>query len=299
MAKRNRKTRFGESLLRNQHSYLFYRTVLTELCLSQFEWVGLPDSVDPRFLELKLFENGSAVYFQDDVMGDLAMAVMPRGALGYNGVPLERTAWSGYNGYSKDLDDTDSVIIFNNMVHTNSVLTCEIFARRLWDYDRIIDVNVNAQKTPILILAAENEKLTLQNVYKEYDGNAPVIFGSDNFNMNAIKAISTGAPYVGDKIYSLKTQIWNEALTFLGISNLTVTKREQVNRDEVYRAMGGTYGCRYSRLVPREQACERINRMFGLNVSVRVREESQEMYVDDPDEGLGSDDDGSAAGGDV
>ena len=85
--------------------------------------------------------------------------------------------------------------------------------------------------------------------------------------------MSTQAPYVADKLYTLKTQIWNEALTYLGISNINITKKERLITDEVQRNQGGTLASRLSRLNARKRACEEINEMFGLNISVDYNEE--------------------------
>ena len=86
-----------------------------------------------------------------------------------------------------------------------------------------------------------------------------------------MQALKTDAPYVSDKLYQLKTQIWNEALTYLGISNLSIQKKERLITDEAIRSQGGTIASRYSRLEARRKACEEINDMFGLNVSVDYR----------------------------
>ena len=115
--------------------------------------------------------------------------------------------------------------------------------------------------------------MTLKNLYKEYSGNAPVIFGDKNLDINALKVIKTDAPYVADKIYQLKTQIWNEALTYLGISNLNIQKKERLISDEAIRSQGGTIASRYSRLESRREACEKINEMFGLDIRVSFRED--------------------------
>ena len=146
------------------------------------------------------------------------------------------------------------------------------YARRLYDLDRTIDVNARVQKTPIFVRATEEQRLTMLNVYKEFDGNAPAVFSDKNLDLQNMQVLDLGAPFVGDKLYQLKTQIWNEALTYLGISNLTIQKKERVNTDEVTRSMGGTIASRYSRLEARRQACEEINKMFGLDISVDFRE---------------------------
>jgi hypothetical protein len=270
-----RKTNFEESLSMNNYTYMQYAYRLMELSISMFEWKNLPEGVDERFLEMVLFTDGHAVFFKDDELGDyLALQCLINGKLNVYRIPINRRAFA-VNGYQKQLTDKDSVIIFNNMLHTNSWLDVKMFAKRLYNLDRIIDVNTNAQKTPILIKGNEQQRLTLTNLYKEYDGNAPVIFADKSLDMNALQVMSTQAPYVADKIYQLKTQIWNEALTYLGISNVSFQKRERMVSDEVTRSQGGTVASRYSRLNARRQACEQINKMFGLNIECNFREDYQ------------------------
>lgn len=265
---------FWESAKLNNYSFKQYYNRLTELSVSMFEWKNVPDTIDIRFLELALFGDGLAVFFYDDVLGYLALRCAIGGQMNVYRIPTKRRAYAA-NGYNKNLDESNSVIIFNNYLHTNSMLDVELFAKRLYNLDRAIDVNANAQKTPILVQCDENQRLTLKNVYMKYDGNEPVIFGDKNLNPNSIKVLQTGAPYVADKLYQLKTQIWNEALTYLGISNINVTKKERLITDEVTRNQGGTMASRYSRLEARRQACDEINRKFGLNISCDYREDTR------------------------
>lgn len=274
MAKRDK--RFWESATLNNATFRQYYNRLTELSVSMFEWKNLPETVDPRFLELTLFADGQAVFFKDEVMGYLALQNVLGGDFDVYRIPKTRKAYAS-NGYNRPLSDKDSVIIFNNYLHTNSKLDVEMFARRLWNLDRAIDVNANAQKTPILIQCDETQRLTVLNLYKKFDGNEPVIFGDKNLNPNSIKVLKTDAPYVCDKLYQLKTQIWNEALTYLGISNINITKKERLITDEVTRNQGGTIASRYSRLEARREACLAINKMFGLDIWCDYREDYQAL----------------------
>lgn len=272
---------FDDSAILNNLTYLQYINRLTELAICMFEWKNLPASVDQRYLELHLFETGCMVYFDDDILGNLCLDCIVNGRLGVYGDPILRRAYSGYNNYQKLLKESNSVIIWNNYLHTNSILDVKMFAKRLYNIDRIIDVNANAQKTPVLVQGTEKQRLTLLNLYKEFDGNAPFIFGDKNLDLSALKSIQTGAPYVCDKLYQLKTQIWNEALTYLGISNINIQKKERLITDEVTRNQGGTIASRYSRLESRRQAVKKINDMFGTNIEVNYREDFQEIDNND------------------
>lgn len=280
-----KKTLFDESLEYNQRVYGFYMDRLAELSVSSFEWINLPASIDPRFLEMVLFTNGSVVFFKDEdlqletglaktqTQGGtfLALPVAMNGRWNVYNVPTRRRAYAS-NGYNRELTENDSVIIFNNMIRTNSEQVCKKYAKQLYELDRTIEVNCKAQKTPVLIQCDEPQRLTMLNLYKEYDGNQPYIFGYKNLDLNAIKVLKTDAPLVAPALYDLKTKIWNEALTYLGISNMSYQKKERLLTDEVDRTQGGTVASRYSRLNTRKEACKKINEMFGLNIDVKFKD---------------------------
>lgn len=268
---------FDESALLNNVTYMQYFNRLTELAISMFEWKNLPPTVDPRYMELHLFQNGCMVYFNDEVIGNLCLDCLPNGSFDVYGNPVDRRAYSSYNNYQKNLTEDNSVIIWNNYLRSNSITDIQMYSKRLYLLDRVIDINANAQKTPVLVQGTEKQRLTLLNLYKEFDGNSPFIFGDKNLDLNALKCLNTGAPYVADKIYQLKTQIWNEALTYLGISNINIQKKERLITDEVTRNQGGTIASRYSRLQARREAVDKINSMFGTDIMVNYREDSQEI----------------------
>lgn len=254
----------------NNKTYIDYYNRLMELALNVFEWENLPPSVDERFLELTLYEMGYCLYFNDEIIGNLALTCTIGGQLDVYRIPVLRRAYA-VNGYNKMCSTKDSVLIFNNYLHTPTQLTIELFARRLYEIERAIDVNVKAQKTPTLILSSEQQRLTMQNLYMQYDGNEPFIFGDKNMDIESIKSLKTDAPFVADKLEILKHQIWNEALTFCGIENSNQDKKERLVSDEV----GGNYGNieaqRNVMLNVRKQACKKINAMFGTNIDVHFR----------------------------
>lgn len=268
MASRHKDLQFVESSQKNRVTYQYYLELLKEIAVSRFIWDGLPDTVDPRFLEMSLLTDGQAIFFNDEDIGHLALKTMTSGQFDLYGVPIDRTAYAS-NGYQKSLKKENSVIIYNNMLRTPTMMQIEMFAGRLTELDRVIDVNIRAQKTPIVLICDEKQRLTLKNLYKEYDGNAPFIFGDKNLDLKQVTSINTGAPYVADKIYQQKTNIWNEFLTYIGVPNLRETKKERLIQDEVARSLGGTIAARNSALNARQQAADEINRMFNIDISVK------------------------------
>ena len=265
---------FWESATMNNATFMQYYRRLVEISISQFEWLGFPETVDTRYLELALFAEGKAVFFKDDVMGYLGLQCLVQGDLSVYRIPKKRRAIS-VNGYQKDLNEKNSVLIYNNFLRTNSMLDVEMYAKRLYNIDRTIDVNVNAQKTPVLITCSEDERMTMKNAYMKYEGNEPVIYGDKNLNPANLKVFNTGAPYVANNLYELRTKIWNEAMTFQGIANVGDEKKERMITEEVQTSQGAVLAYRYSRLEPRKQAARQINAMFpelGGKVDCRYRE---------------------------
>ena len=277
---KNYDSKFWESALVNNRTFNAWYNRLKEIAITCFTWENLPDTIDKRFLELCLFERGMCLFFKDeDLDGYLALNTTIGGKLNVYNIPVERRAYAT-NGYNRDMTEQDSVLIWNNYIHTNSVDDILMFAWRLTNIDRTIDVNVNAQKTPVLIKTTENQRLTVQNVYMKYEGNQPVIVGDKTLDDNGIQVLKTDAPYVSDKLTDLKVQVWNEALTYLGIPNVSFNKRERMIRDEVQRTQGGVVASRFSRLKAREEAAEQINTMFGLDLSVHYNDELDSSFAD-------------------
>ena len=264
---------FNMSALDNKRSWVQYHDKLTELAVSMFEWKNLPDDIDPIFLERVLFFEGKILFFKEDGLNKfVVMRFNGNGNFDIYNVPVDRQAYSSPNGFTSNLTNENSVIIYNNMIRKPSTLDMQIFSKRLYEIDRTIDTNIKAQKTPILILCDEKQRLTLKNMYMQYDGNQPVIYGDKtSLNPNSLQVLQTGAPFLADNLMDVKNRIFNEALTYLGISNINTQKKERMITDEVTRNQGATIANRYSRLEARRKACEQINEMFGLNISCDFR----------------------------
>lgn len=282
MRKRDRER---ESARRNSMTYLLYYNRLREYAINMFKWEGLPDSVNERFLETKMYEEGRVVFYEDKNLGGfLALPVQ----LGHKvNVYMEPTSYRAYSmNHYKELTPDEAVVMWNNYSRTPIDPIVVSYAERLYEITRTQDVNVKAQKTPVLIKVSEQQRMSLEQVYMHYDGNEPVIFGNkDGFDPDSIDVLKTDAPYVADKLQVLKNEIWNEAMTFLGVGNAKQDKKERLVADEVSANDEQIQGAREIMLRARQEACEQINKMFGLNVSVKFRleqPEEEEAPEDDP-----------------
>lgn len=279
------KTKWGSNkdkrtLGGNINSYVKYRNQLMELGMSMIGWDfdKIPENqrtfLNDRQIEYHEYYKGATVFFKDEELDEfLCLPVMLSGPYDLDDMPKRRIAYSKNTNYKKELNETNSVVIYNNYLRIPSCYTVDHYASLLSDLEESIAVNCKAQKTPIAILCNENERLSMQNLYEQFDGNYPFIFGQKELNVKDIKSINTGAPFVADKLYQIKMQLWNEALTYLGISNISYQKKERLVSDEVIRNMGGTIASRYTRLEIRREACEKIKKMFNVEVGVDYRED--------------------------
>ena len=270
---------FNLSGLKNTTSYIMYYDRLFEICASMFKYINFPDTIDTRFLEKTLLERGAALFFEDEVLGFLGLPCAIGGRLNVYQIPTQRRAYA-MNGYNAMRDETDSVIIYNNYKRKPSTGIIELFALRLAALDRVIDINVNAQKTPLFIQCDENQRLTFKNLYMQYEGNQPVIFGDKNLNPNAIKVLRTDSPYIADDIQKLKQEIWNDALSFFGVP-VTENKKERMITSEAMLSGSEAFANRNTRLKMRQMACEKINEMFGLDTWIEM--DTETMFIDPED----------------
>lgn len=275
----NRKN--WDPYLLNNDTFLDYFYRLEEICINMFEWKNIPDTIDARFLELTLCEYGFAVYFNEEDIGNVALTCALGGPLNIYREPIYRRAYAN-NGFQRELNEDNSVLIFNNYLHHPSILTIMLFARRLAEIERTIDVNVKAQKTPVVITCDETQLLTVKNAYKDMSENVPVIVGSKNMDWKNISALQTGAPFVSLELNNLKRQIWQEAMTFFGVSNSNTEKKERQIGLEVSTNLGSVIAQRYVMLNARREAANKINKMFGTDIEVNFRQDFSTFNIDMP-----------------
>ena len=152
----------------------------------------------------------------------------------------------------------------------------QLFAYRLYEAEQTAFVNIRAQKTPVLIICTDKQRLTMENMYKQYDGNTPVIFGDKNlFEGSVISSIKTEAPFIANDIIKYKQHIWNEVLTYLGINNIQVEKAERLITSEANANNEVINMNLQVFLKTRQKACDEFNKRFNLTgekaISVRVR----------------------------
>lgn len=252
------------AMFANNATYIDYLDRLRLLSTSIFSWKNLDKVAGfgaERFLEQALYDNGRACFVKDSKLGNLVLKVNPSDKLNVYNLPIKVQAWS--IGYEKEYAFDDVVYIMNNVLQMPTANTITLIAYRLYETERTIDTNLVAQKTPVLIEGDTKTILTLKQVYEQYSGNTPFIFGKKSFDIsNKLNAIKTDAPYIIDKLTQHKKDLMTEALNFLGIDNFFSDKKERLITAEAEgtEALTNFYlNCFYK---TRQEACDMINEKF-------------------------------------
>lgn len=284
----NKNNRFIDSAILNSETYQDYLNRFRKIALSMFEWVNLPKSMNENFIEKCLFYNGKCAFLKDKTKGFINTKVCSNGYLNIYGLPTKLHCFSYDYQEDRDLfsykdelienqEEKECIYVLNNTEVIPTVSTLELFAYRLYMCDRVCDVNLSGQRYPLMILGDEKARLTLENLYSQYDGNKPFIFGKkDLLSENEMKVLKTDSPYIIDRVTQYKKEIWNEALTFLGINNMSIVKGERLTKNESEENNELVNLNLLSFLKTRQQACREFNELFGFTgtdkeISVRVR----------------------------
>ena len=285
---KRRNYKFKDSALVNDETYFDFLYRFRRIALSMFEWVNLPKSMNERFLELSLYYTGQASLLWTKKYGYINTKCTSNGNLNIYGLPNSlncfsydfhesRSLYTGLNKYNTFQKDEEAILVMNNIDRLPTCGMMELFAWRLYLAQRTIDTNISSQRFPVMVVGDDKQRLMLENLYSQYDGNQPFLFGNKKqFSEDMLKAIRTDAPYVADKISEYKKEIFNEALTVLGINNMSIHKKERLTEDESNENNELVNLNLQAMLQPRLEACRQFNEKFGLTgtdkeISVRVR----------------------------
>lgn len=256
------------------------------ISVNAFQWDGLPDGILERHIENQLFRYGKAIFFKDPAMSFMCLECQNSGQVNVYGDPLSYVAY-GIN-YTKRYDADNCVIIENNKLRLPTDPFIMFYVNKLTEAERTMDVNIKSCKTPVIFACDDKDVLTFKRIFQQVDGNVPAIFADRGLNLDSINSYQTGVKFMGKDLMDYANSVENKLLTFLGFNNSPVDKKERLITDEANANNELIANFAALQLEARERACEEINAMFGLNVSVKRREtpvnnsvESEENADDD------------------
>jgi hypothetical protein len=284
-----RGTQFATNPSRNRKAVIerMYVRILTELAANRFKWSGLPDEIDVRFLELSLFYNALSVFFySDDYDKYFAMQGGAAGALNMIQQPTAFRVFGNQWRGKSTLSAKDCVPIWANYVRVPDLDIVTVYASRLAEFDRTVEINAQSARQTKIVAAAENNKLSMVNINRQLDEGMNYISVNAALGDLNITALDLGVhPDQVINMHIARTRIWNECMGLLGIDNANQDKKERLVSNEVDANNDQTNMMRNVNLNSRQVAADQINKKYGLNVSVEYcTNDASENDVIEPDE---------------
>lgn len=258
---------------------MYFRQMLT-LAENVFEFENLNKFIDVSYLNKTLLRQGSIAFFKDEVLGLLALPYRSLTTLDIYGRPKKIEVFSKANNYHRILKKKEFVIMYDNNGRYPLYLDIAQMAERMANCVRTQDINISQQKTPRVWKASSDTLQSVRNLLNNVDSNVESVVAHESENLEDLECVLEPAPYVADKIETKIDKLWAEFFRLIGVANLQEQKRERVIQDEMIASQGGTIASRYSRYQPRANAIEKINEMFGENLSVKYYDDEPNMKGD-------------------
>lgn len=258
-----------ENQLSNFRTYQMYLREMLTLAENVFEFENLPKYIDVAFLNKRLLRDGSIAFFNDEVMGIIALPYTVLGTLDIYGRPKRIIASAPNGSYRRTLQEGEFVIMYDNNGRYPMYLDIVQYSERIALMTRTIDINIFQQRTPRFWKTSSDKEKSVRDIINNVDGLENTVLSYDDINIDDIQLVLEPAPYVSDKIDIQKEKLWNEFLRLIGVANMNFQKKERNIKDEVLASQGGTIASRYSRFEPRQKAIKLINEKFGTNINVR------------------------------
>lgn len=271
---------FFDSQILNDLTFNDFFHRLKRICLSIFEWINIPNSMNSHFLEETLFYEGWAAILNDKNYGFINTKCSSSGNLNIYNQPITMNCYSfNYNTFRKVFISNKGlsqaqienniynhcILVYNDLEHLPTYQTVMLFAQRLTDIQRTIDININAQKTPLMLLGNEQQRLLIENLWAKYKGNSPMILGyKKTMNDIDIKVLDTKAEFLADKLTQEKKEIFNEFLTYIGVNNIVLEKKERLISDEANSNNELININLQAFFKPRQEACKKFNEKYQI-----------------------------------
>lgn len=265
------------SLAYNGQALSVVKNMFYMLAVSRFEWVGLPETVDPLFLERQLLLGGSATIAQPRKGKKrgfwYSAKAVPTGPLGVYDYPK---SWQAYNRDQLRFNVTgkNGVWIYDNVMRFPLCAALDLYARELVDVQKTEQVNRFWQKLPFVLVAPDDMDLSAGSLISQVMGGEPAIIANRYIKEMEPYRLGFDVPFLGRELSAAEQNVLNKVYTLLGIANLTF-KSERMIEDEVHDMGEPSTLMALSALLERRRAAERLNTLFGMNVSVVWRTDYQ------------------------
>lgn len=254
-----------ELFISNQAIYRYYFDRLRAIALAEFEYGNFPETCDAPYMERKTLENGlSAIYIPDGCDFLLSTALAPMSSFDGYGYPTEI---EGIDFNGRGYPSHNFEILYDNTARIPIISYLDLYAKLLWECHQTFRSNLRQQITPYVLVGTKDSKLAIKNIMSQVYGFAPYIILKKGMSLDTVKAIGMDVDFKGLSILQSMEHIWKQALAILGISTGTTKRERELNMELALNRQGDMMAMQ-SRLLPRVEFVNRVNRRFGTNITV-------------------------------
>ena len=283
---------------RGQHDYVQYMLNRTS---TMFEWSGLPDTINPRMLELYLQINGYAAFLQVDEQAPVmqpATGSVPKARkfqsglyCFFGGIGGERDIYYRplvfiaanprlkqsincsivYPGDDWEDLERPCVVMRNDTNYMGLMPMFGRYAQQLVENDiSIRSAQINARAQVGISVNNDNEAETARKYLDDLEAGKLGIMGKTAF-LEGISVANVGTQSANVIIQLIELQQYLKASWFneLGLNANFNMKREYISREEIGSQTDVLLPMVDDMLACRQEAAELINSIFGTNISVQ------------------------------
>lgn len=246
--------------------------------VSRFKWNNLPKTVDQRMIEQSLIMQGSCLFFKLDIDGNFyATPSANSGRFDLYGIPLTRRVVRP-NGFKRTFKaaDKDNVLIYNDYTLMPFIQVVWYYAEKFTRLEVAKDVNTELQKKPKAIRTNKDNVKSIKEIINSAQLGVPYVLADDELSHpnDKTEVLSFDTPIILEELEKEKNALFSEYLTRLGFNNINIYKSAHLTVDESNANNEHILSFRNSALEMREKACDKINELFGLNISVEFNANS-------------------------
>lgn len=267
---------------------------LINLTMDEFEFEGLPETCNERFFKMALIVSGMAMIAKDEDIGYVSLSCAPAGSelniygeypkvfgYGWNGFNKEYTAYM----YGTDTTDVEAVVCYDNYTCYPMINYLIQYAKSITETIRTIDETASKLKTPYFIVCDEVQKVSVKKILEDIDFNKNSIITNKATSPDMFKILPTNVREGAlSTLWNHYNNLQTNIRSLIGIQGcVNQDKKERLLVDEVNSDMDIAQLNINYRLKNYKIFCDTVNKVFGLNISVKGREVGNNGSTSDTD----------------
>lgn len=262
--------------INNVQTFNFYFRRMLNFARNVFVFEGLNNYIDTSYMNKILTNNGSIAFFKDEIMGVLALPWSNIGLYDVYGRPTKIQVY-GLNGYTRILNSDEFVILYDNEGRYPIYLDIKQIALRIALKKRVQDINVVQLRTMRAWKCNKDNELAVRQILNDIDSMCEKILTYESIDLEEISTVLSQVPNISQDMQNLIEDDWNEFFQLVGISSVSIQKKERMIKDEMIASLGGVIASRYNRYMPRKKFCDEMKEKFNVDISVKFYDGIPEM----------------------